>query len=75
MLTRLLLLVTELHIQNYFTISFIYYRLTDDTANPKTYQAVLTVVGFTADHSGIYTVAIENRAGIITEQFERRVEG
>ena len=51
------------------------YRVADDAACPKRYQANLTVVGFTADHSGIYTVTIENRAGMITEQFERRVEG
>ena len=51
------------------------YRVTDDAGCPKTYQAVLTVIDFTADHSGIYTVMIENRAGMITEQFERRVEG
>ena len=47
----------------------------DEVAHPKVYQAQLTVVGFTADHSGIYTVAIQNRAGMIIEQFERRVEG
>ena len=51
------------------------YRVFDDAACPKTYQVQLTVVGFTAEHSGIYTVTIENRAGMITEQFERRVEG
>ena len=51
------------------------YRVIDEVAYPKVYQAQLTVVGFTADHSGIYTVTIENRAGMITEQFERRVEG
>ena len=51
------------------------YRVTDDAGCPKTYQAVLTVIDFTADHSGIYIVMIENRAGIITGQFERRVEG
>ena len=51
------------------------YRVTDDAAYPKTYQAQLTVVGFTTNHSGIYTVTIENRAGMITEQFERRVRG
>ena len=57
----------------FFTI--VCYRVTDDTACPKTYQIQLTVVGFTADHSGLYTVTIENRASMITEQFERRVEG
>ena len=51
------------------------YRVTDGAACPKKFQAVLTVVGFTANHSGIYTVTIENRAGMITEQFERRAEG
>ena len=51
------------------------YRVTDGAACPKTYQTQLTVVGITADHSGLYTVTIENRAGMITEQFERRVEG
>ena len=51
------------------------YRVIDEAAYPTVYQAQLTVVGFTADHSGIYTVTIENRAGMITEQFERRVEG
>ena len=51
------------------------YRVTDDAGCPKTYQAVLTVIDVTADHSGIYIVMIENRAGIITGQFERRVEG
>ena len=61
----------------HFTFSFIFncYRVADGAACPKRYQANLTVVGFTADHSGIYTVTIENRAGMITEQFERRVEG
>ena len=49
--------------------------MTDYATYPKSYQAQLTVIGFTADHSGIYTVTIENRAGMITEQFERRVEG
>ena len=51
------------------------YRVLDEAACPKTYQIQLTVVGFTAAHSGIYTVTISNRAGMITEQFERRVEG
>ena len=51
------------------------YRVTNDTACAKTYQAVLTVIGFTANHSGIYTVTLENRGGMITEQFERRLEG
>ena len=51
------------------------YRVIDEVAYPKVYRAQLTVVGFTANHSGIYTVTIENRAGMITEQFERRVEG
>ena len=51
------------------------YRVTDDAACPKTYRVQLIVVGFTANHSGIYTVAIENRAGSIMEQFERRVGG
>ena len=45
------------------------YRIMDEAAFPKTYQAQLTVVGFTADHSGIYTVTIENRAGMIIEHF------
>ena len=61
----------------HFTFSFIFncYRVADDAACPKIYQANLTVVGFTAHHSGIYTVTIGNRDGMITEQFERRVEG
>ena len=59
-----------------FAFIFNYYRVADGAACPKIYQANLTVVGFTADHSGIYTVTIgNNRAGTITEQFERRVEG
>ena len=57
-------------------LSFIVcYRVIDEAAFPKTYQAQLTVVGFTAAHSGIYTVTISNRVGMITEQFERRLEG
>ena len=56
-------------------IYIIYYSVMNDAVCPKTYQAQLTVVGFTADHSGIYTVTIENRAGVIIEQFERSVEG
>ena len=61
----------------YITFSFVFncYRVADGAACPERYQANLTVVGFTADHSGIYTVTIKNRAGMITEQFERRVEG
>ena len=51
------------------------YRVIDEAAYPKVYQAQLTVIGFTADHSGIYTVTISNRVGMITEQFERRLEG
>ena len=51
------------------------YSVTDDAACPKTYQAELTITSSTPDHSGIYTVTIENTAGMITEQFERRVEG
>ena len=51
------------------------YRELDDAVYPETYQAQLTVISFTAAHSGIYTVTIKNTAGMITEQFERRVEG
>ena len=47
----------------------------DDAAYPNTYQAQLTVVGFTAAHSGFYTVTVSNRAGMIIEQFERRAKG
>ena len=61
--------------QKFYALLTIRYRLKDDTVYPNTYQITLTVVGFTAAHSGIYTVTINNREGTIMEQFERRVEG
>ena len=51
------------------------YRGINGAVYPEHYQVQLTVVGFTAAHSGIYTVTIKNREDMITEQFERRVEG
>ena len=61
--------------KNFMLSLTVCYSIIDEAAYPKTYQAQLTVIGFTADHSGFYTVTIENRAGMIMEQFERRVEG
>ena len=54
---------------------YLFYRTIDATACPITYQAVLTVTGFNNVHSGTYTVTVENRAGSITQSFERILEG
>ena len=40
-----------------------------------TFQAVLTVTGFSEAHSGTYTVTVENRAGSISGSFKRILEG
>jgi len=45
------------------------------TACPMTFQAVLTVTGFSEAHSGTYTVTVKNRAGSISGSFKRILEG
>ena len=51
------------------------YSVIDGDTCPGTYQAVLTVTGFTVAHSGTYTVTVMNRAGSITHSFQRAQEG
>ena len=59
----------------YNPVFFACYSIIDDSICPRTYQAVLTVTGFTGTHSGTYSVTVMNRAGDITHSFQRVLEG
>ena len=61
--------------QDFVLLVYLFYSTIDATACPITYQAVLTVTGFTKAHSGTYTLTVENRAGSITQRFQRILEG
>ena len=58
-----------------FICLFVCCSIFDDAACPKTYQVQLTVVKFNEFHSGRYTVTISNRAGMLTSNFDRSLEG
>ena len=53
---------------------FVYYSIIDNEACPKTYEVKLVVVEFNEVHSGRYTVTINNRAGMLTFNFDRSLE-
>ena len=61
--------------QNFVNMLVFFYSVVNASACPITYQAILTVTGFTGAHSGTYMVTIENRADNIEQSFERILEG